>query len=128
MKFLLTLFAITALFNVSSPAMAKKPLQVFILAGQSNMQGHAKVSTFEIIGMDPATKPMLNLMMGADGKPRVCERVWISSIGCSKDDTTEQTGKYGPYYHYLGSAKILSGIGKGLAEALAELNNFKITK
>jgi len=36
-----------------------KPLQVFILAGQSNMQGQAKVSTFEHIGMDPATKPML---------------------------------------------------------------------
>ncbi len=70
-----------------------KPLQVFILAGQSNMQGHAKISTFEHIGMDPATKPMLAEMLGADGKPKVCERVWISSIGCSKDDTTEQMGK-----------------------------------
>jgi len=36
-----------------------KPLQVYILAGQSNMQGQAKVTTFEHIGMDPATKPML---------------------------------------------------------------------
>ena len=69
---------------------ASKPLQVFILAGQSNMQGHAKVSTFEHIGMDPATKPMLDEMLGADGKPRVCERVWISSIGCAD---AEQTGK-----------------------------------
>jgi alpha-galactosidase len=66
------------------------PLQVFILAGQSNMQGHAKVSTFEHIGMDPATKPMLADMLGADGKPKVCERVWISSIGCAE---AEQTGK-----------------------------------
>ncbi len=72
---------------------AAKPLQIFILAGQSNMQGHAKISTFEHIGMDPATKPMLEEMLGADGKPKVCERVWISSIGCAKDDTTEQTGK-----------------------------------
>ena len=70
-----------------------RPLQVFILAGQSNMQGHAKISTFEHIGMDPATKPMLDEMLGADGKPKVCERVWISSIGCAGDDTTEQTGK-----------------------------------
>ena len=38
---------------------AAKPLKVFILAGQSNMQDHAKVSTFQHIGMDPATKPML---------------------------------------------------------------------
>lgn len=69
---------------------AAKPLQVFILAGQSNMQGHAKVSTFEHIGMDPATKPMLAEMLGADGKPKLCERVWISSIGCAD---AEQTGK-----------------------------------
>ncbi len=67
-----------------------KQLQVFILAGQSNMQGHAKVSTFEHIGMDPATKPMLAEMMGPEGKPKVCERVWISSIGCAE---AEQTGK-----------------------------------
>jgi alpha-galactosidase len=69
---------------------AAKPLKVFILAGQSNMQGHAKVSTFEHIGMDPATQPMLAEMQNADGTPKVCERVWISSIGCAD---TEQTGK-----------------------------------
>lgn len=67
-----------------------KPLQIYVLAGQSNMQGHAKVSTFEHIGMDPATKPMLEEMLGPDGKPKVCDRVWISSIGCSD---AEQTGK-----------------------------------
>ncbi len=67
-----------------------KPLQVYILAGQSNMQGHAKISTFEHIGMDPATMPMLAEMLGEDGKPRVCERVWISSIGCAD---VEQSGK-----------------------------------
>ncbi len=70
-----------------------KPLQVYILAGQSNMQGHAKISTFEHIGMDPATQPMLADMLGTDGKPKTCQRVWISSIGCANDDTTEQTGK-----------------------------------
>jgi hypothetical protein len=92
MKHLLTLIALVTL--VCGHAVAaepkKKPLQVFILAGQSNMQGHAKISTFEHIGMDPATKPMLDAMLGADGKPKVCERVWISSIGCAE---TEQTGK-----------------------------------
>jgi len=67
-----------------------KPLKVFLLAGQSNMQGHGKVSTFEHIGMDPATKPMLAEMQNADGSPKVCERVWISSIGCAD---AEQTGK-----------------------------------
>lgn len=73
-----------------------KPLKVFILAGQSNMQGHAKVETFDYIGADPATAPLLKEMRGADGKPRVLDNVWISSIGCLGDaysDLTEKTGK-----------------------------------
>ena len=77
-------------------AVTAKPLKVFILAGQSNMQGHAKVETFDYIGDDPATAPMLQEMRGADGKPRVLDNVWISSIGCLGDaysDLTEKTGK-----------------------------------
>jgi hypothetical protein len=31
-------------------------------------------------------------------------------------------------FHYLGSAKILGGIGKGLAEAMADLNQLKPAK
>ena len=48
-----------------------KPLQVFILAGQSNMEGPASVNTFDYIGDDRATAPMLKMMRGADGKPAV---------------------------------------------------------
>jgi hypothetical protein len=71
-------------------AAEKKPLKVFILAGQSNMQGHAQVRTFEHIGLDPQTAPMLAEMQNPDGSPKVCDRVWISSIGCADH---EQTGK-----------------------------------
>lgn len=67
-----------------------KPLQVYILAGQSNMQGHAHVRTIEHIAMDPATKPMWQEMHQADGSIKVCERVWISSLGTSEK---EQVGK-----------------------------------
>ncbi len=63
-------------------------LQVYILAGQSNMQGHAQLRTFEHIGMDPATKPMLDEMQGPDGKPTVCDRVWISSLGSAEEVKT----------------------------------------
>ena len=87
------LWVLLCLWNLSSTALSddtKKPLQIYILAGQSNMQGHAKISTFEHIGMDAATKPMLDLMIDAKGKPTVCQRVWISSIGCAE---SEQTGK-----------------------------------
>jgi alpha-galactosidase len=91
-----TLRSICLLFwlaSFASPANGQgldKPLQVYILAGQSNMQGHAKISTFEHIGMDPATKPMLDQMIDAEGKPTVCQRVWISSIGSAD---SPQTGR-----------------------------------
>lgn len=90
MRFLPTrvLFSLTT--SVLAAQLHGKPLQVFILAGQSNMQGHAKVTTFDHIGMDPATKPMLAEMQNADGTPKVCERVWISSLGSAD---AEQTGK-----------------------------------
>jgi len=81
---------ILVLLLVTPRTAVAKPLQVFILAGQSNMQGHAKVSTVEHIGMDPATKPMLDEMQNADGTPTACERVWISSLGSAD---TVQTGK-----------------------------------
>ncbi len=74
----------------------KKPLKVFILAGQSNMQGHASISTFDSMASDSKTAPLLKEMLGPDGKPRVCEEVWISSVGCLGDaysDLTEAKGK-----------------------------------
>jgi hypothetical protein len=82
-------FLFLILFAPASNIYAQ-PLQVYVLAGQSNMQGHAQVRTFEHLGMDPATKPLLDEMLNADGSPRVLDRVWISSIGSSD---TEQTGK-----------------------------------
>lgn len=83
-------FLLLACATISAQA---KPLKIFILAGQSNMQGHAKISTIEHIGMDPKTKPMMEEMLQADGTPRTCQGVWISSIGCGGNDTEEQTGK-----------------------------------
>jgi len=88
--FLWMLVCLLGLARVVSAVERVEPREVYILAGQSNMQGHAKISTFEHIGLDPAAKPMLDEMLGADGKPKICERVWISSIGCSE---SEQTGK-----------------------------------
>lgn len=80
-----------AILLVLVPVVARaQPLRVFVLAGQSNMQGHAQVRTFEHIGMDPATKPMLAEMQNADGSPRILDRVWISSIGSAD---AEQMGK-----------------------------------
>ena len=72
------LIAIVTTLCCNSAIASGKPVKVYILAGQSNMQGHAKVETSDYIGDDPATAPLLKEMRGPDSKPRVCERVWIS--------------------------------------------------
>ncbi len=94
------------------------PTKVFILVGQSNMEGHAKVETIDYIGEDPATAPLLKRMKGPDGKaPAEGEGVWISyftGIGekngegfgklttgyGSRQDPTKDGGKIGPEYTF----------------------------
>ena len=93
MKLIHTLLALTALLCGHTLAAEKKPLKVFILAGQSNMEGHAKVETFDYIGDDPATAPLLKMMRGADGKPAVCEGAWISYFTGIGDKNGEGFGK-----------------------------------
>lgn len=78
----------------AAPSWARsEPLRIFILAGQSNMEGHAKTETFDYIGDDPATAPLLKQMLGKDGKPRVCEGVWISYFTGRGDQNGEGYGK-----------------------------------
>ncbi len=72
----------------SVPANGGKPLKVFILAGQSNMEGHAQVSTFDYMARDPQTTPILKEMRTQDGTPRVCEKVWISYLTGDGDEYT----------------------------------------
>ncbi len=67
------------------PEVSGKPLKVYILAGQSNMEGQARIETFDYIGEDPATAPLLKQMRGPDGTPRVCGKVWISYLTGSPD-------------------------------------------
>ncbi|CAN5600074.1 sialate O-acetylesterase [soil metagenome] len=88
--------ALALMLAVTSLSAADKPLKVFILAGQSNMQGHAKIETFDSLADDPKTAPLLKEMRGPDGKPKVCDKVWITSIGCQGNaysDLKEVTGK-----------------------------------
>ena len=116
MKRPLITLAISALSVVQSSA---APLKVYILAGQSNMEGHAKIETFDYLGDDPATAPILKQMRGPDGQPAVCEKVWISYLtgpydgsangeGTGKltagfgarDDATKSNGKIGPEFTF----------------------------
>jgi hypothetical protein len=95
-------------------------LKVFILAGQSNMEGHAAISTFDYIGKDPLTAPLLKEMRNPDGSPRVCDRVWMSywtgpydgiangeglgrltaGFGARGDQPTKDGGKIGPEFTF----------------------------
>jgi alpha-galactosidase len=92
-EFFLMKFALIFTALVAAVGADAKPLKVFILAGQSNMEGHAKVETFDYIGDDPATAPLLKQMRDADGKPRVCDGVWISYLTGSGEKNGEGFGK-----------------------------------
>jgi hypothetical protein len=77
-----------ALLCAFAPASFAKPIKVFILAGQSNMEGPADISTFDYIGDDPATAPLLKMMRGADGKPTTADGAWISYHTGAKENFT----------------------------------------
>jgi alpha-galactosidase len=57
------------------------------------MEGHARIETFDYIGDDPATAPLLKRMRGPDGKPTVCEDVWISYLTGNGESNGEGFGK-----------------------------------
>ena len=75
------------------PAARDRNMGLFILAGQSNMEGPANISTFDYIGDDPATAPMLKKMRGADGKPATCEGAWISYLTGAGENNFTLNGK-----------------------------------
>ncbi len=87
---LLTLGMVVSSFAGTSEARspAAKKLQVWILCGQSNMQGHAAVTTFDAMKLRPQTSRLHQEMVNADGTPRVCDRVWISSLGSAAEIRT----------------------------------------
>ncbi len=84
------------------------------------MEGHAEVRTFDYIGKDPTTAPLLREMRNPDGTPRVCDQVWMSYLtgpydgsandeglgklttgfGARGDRPTEDGGKIGPEFTF----------------------------
>jgi hypothetical protein len=57
-----------------------KPLKVFILAGQSNMEGHGHVRVLDYMGDDPVSTPLLAKMKTPNGDHRLIKDVWISYL------------------------------------------------
>ena len=81
----------------SSPNIAaeekNKPLKVYIMAGQSNMQGSAHQSTFAAIGDDPKTAPLLGEILDQNGDPVVCDNAWITYQTGGRDGEAVLQGK-----------------------------------
>ena len=92
--------SVLLLLPLAASAQSKK-LKVFILAGQSNMEGHARIETFDYIGDDPATAPLLKQMRDPEGKPAVADHVWISYL----------TGHYQGNANGEGTGKLTAGYG-----------------
>lgn len=83
------LFAI-ALFSTSAQAQSPKPVRVFILAGQSNMEGHGFVwadpkrnggrGSLEFLVKDPETSKRFSELVDAQRRFRKRDDVWISYL------------------------------------------------
>ena len=64
------------------------------------MEGHAKISTFEAMKMDPVTKPIYTQMVDASGSPIICQNVWISYFTGGRDKMGEGYGIERAYSDY----------------------------
>jgi hypothetical protein len=107
MKNLITTIILTVATATTTITTAA-PLKVYLMAGQSNMQGHCRVRTFEHIGMDPQTAPILKKMTNADGTPKVIDHVWITTLGCAREE------KFGPLTAGFGAERSGPKIGPEL--------------
>jgi len=109
-------FVFSALLSISFAMLSAAPLKVYILSGQSNMEGHAKISSFDHLAMDPKTVPILEAMRNKDGSSKVFENIRISyrtgkedqqpGVGPltsgfgARSNPTEDGGKIGPEFTF----------------------------
>ena len=102
---LLRVQTVLLLFVCSFPAVCgadEGPLKVFLLVGQSNMQGHAHVRTLEYVGMDDATKPILDAIQDADGSAKVHENVYVSYLSAGGVKQGQLTTGFGASEEKIG--------------------------
>lgn len=71
--------AALAIASTAHAADAPKPVKVFILAGQSNMEGHAKVALLDYQAKQPATQDIFKGLL-KDGKWIERDDVWIKFL------------------------------------------------
>jgi hypothetical protein len=108
-------FALTFLDNATATG---KPLQVFVLAGQSNMDGQADVRTLDFLGEDSnkARAELLKVFKSDAGELMTRDDVWVANAGVhdqlqvgfgGRRNYDKLGRKIGPEYsfgHYIGEA------------------------
>jgi len=96
----LTVLVAVMLASMNMSFGGNKPLKVYILVGQSNMQGHALPSTFPGMLVDPATKDLYKKFVDESGNAKVYEDVQVASLGRGNGPLTTGFGprgdKFGP--------------------------------
>jgi hypothetical protein len=93
------LTAAAILVAMSSAAFAAKPLKIFIMAGQSNMQGKAQVRTIARLNMTADSKQIYEDMMVKNGLPSAVKDVYGVYFGggdMSKGTARDVTAAKGP--------------------------------
>lgn len=83
MNHIRTSFTFLAAIMLLAGIAQAKPLKVFILAGQSNMQGHATISTLEHLSLDPANQALLDKIQDKSGEAKVYDKVHIAYLSGS---------------------------------------------
>ena len=80
-KYQITMVLIVAVLLLGLSSMARaadKKVKVFILAGQSNMEGHGQVRSLDWLGEHPKYGHLLKKLKNADGSWAVRDDVTIS--------------------------------------------------
>src|SRR2546421_10199747 len=72
----MNVLAILVVLALQGPP-AKGPVKVFILAGQSNMQGQGALKTIDWLGKHPTEGRLLNRLKNEDGSWTVRDDVWV---------------------------------------------------
>lgn len=85
MKISQSILTTLLLAALTLPATQADPLKVYVLCGQSNMQGHAQTKTLAHLGMDPATASILTDIQDSNGNDRTFDNIWISSLGSASE-------------------------------------------
>ncbi|MGB0762093.1 MAG: sialate O-acetylesterase, partial [Rubripirellula sp.] len=103
---------------ISADVTAEKPVKVFVLAGQSNMDGQADIRTLDFLGedVDPKRASLLRLFKSDAGELMTRNDVWVANAGVYGQLQTGFGGrrnydklgnKIGPEYafgYYMGEA------------------------